>query len=756
VADYFDRPFNREARYAKYVAPLVLVAFAVFASSAPAAASPAPLFAVLFVLIAVLAVRAFKTEDGPLYFIADFFSIAAQAAWSAKYLTAERLAPAIAIYAAFGMLSIAVPFVARRFSRTLLPDWASGALLLASLGVLLFLATGPITPAALWGLAFLMIILDAGLFIEGSAGKLPIVSHAGAVLSWIVLGVWWMRSATAIGVLPSLLFILLVTLIMLAGYAWSYSQTKPSRDTSSSVIDDVRSGAYLALGGHLFLIAVAAQATGSIPPWPLFGAIAVATLAVSITSLYTGIQPLHAAGTAAALVAILLWTGATTAAPWTSIGLAAGATIAAFALVWIGVAGRLGPIHIPSIGAGIALFLFELVIDEAASVAGAPRYEVFVVAHMVTLAVLLALISRSGWRYVAPAAIVPAALAVADWHTLYQRPDQWMQLFMLGAGIYVVFVAYPFVLGRRASDTRDPHVASILASGLFFFAARQALRQGGLEWAVGAVPVFEAIILALLLRQLLSIQQPGSRDLGRLALVAAASLAFVTIAIPVHLQHQWITIGWALEAAALAWLYRRIPHRGLLYATAGLLAVVFIRLALNPEIFYYEPRGALRIFNWYLYTYVTCATAFFLAAWLLSRTQDAVAKSRWRVSHLASAGAVVLLFIVLNIEIADFYATGPEIMFRFGATLAQDLTYTIGWLAFGMILLSGSIYMKTQTGRIAAIALIAVTTFKCFLYDLSSLGGLYRIGSFVGLAFALTLVSLALQKFVLHTPKTTT
>ena len=51
--------------------------------------------------------------------------------------------------------------------------------------------------------------------------------------------------------------------------------------------------------------------------------------------------------------------------------------------------------------------------------------------------------------------------------------------------------------------------------------------------------------------------------------------------------------------------------------------------------------------------------------------------------------------------------------------------------------------------------LIAVTTFKCFLYDLRSLEGLYRVGSFVGLAIALALVSLALQKFVLARPERT-
>ena len=42
-----------------------------------------------------------------------------------------------------------------------------------------------------------------------------------------------------------------------------------------------------------------------------------------------------------------------------------------------------------------------------------------------------------------------------------------------------------------------------------------------------------------------------------------------------------------------------------------------------------------------------------------------------------------------------------------------------------------------------------VTTFKCFLYDLSALEGLYRVGAFLGLGISLALVSLVLQKYVL-------
>ena len=755
LAARLTRPFLKDARHAVYAAPLVLVAFVVFAGTPQAAAFPLPLFGVLVALVALLAWRALEAVDGPLYFLAAFFAVAAQAVWSIHFLSAGRLIAAILIYTAFGVLSIGVPVTARLRQRWLEPRWGSGALLLASLALLLFIATGPVSPSALWGLAFLIAVLDASMFVEAAAETLPLVSFAGGVLSWIVLGVWWWHSAGAIGLLPSLLVVLLVTLVMLAGYAWSYMQAT-SVDRAAlppTIVEAFLNGIYLAMGGHLFLMFIAARQTWSIPPWPLFGALTVMTLAVSITALRTRVHALHVAGVACAMIVVLFWTSAAVMPPWTWVALIAAACVAAYALIWIRVSARFNGVQMTRIGAGTALFLFEAVALNVALSSGAPRVEVFVAAHMIGLGAILALSWRARWNHVAAMAVIPAGLAVSGWHTMHPQPDAWLQLLMLTAGIYAVFLAYPFVLGARARDSRDPYVAAVLASGVFFFGARQAFLQGGLGPMVGAVPVLEAVILALLLRQLLRIQQTGARDLGRLALVAGASLAFVTVAIPLQLHQQWVTIGWALEGAALAWAYTRIPHRGLLYSAAGLLGAVFVRLALNPEIFRYEPRGALRIWNWYLYAYVICACAFFLAAWFLSRTDDRIGARAWRLSHAAPAAGVILLFIVLNIEIADFYATGPEIMFRFGVTLAQDLTYTIGWLAFGILLMTAAIYLRTHAGRIAALALIAVTTFKCFLYDLGSLGGLYRIGSLVGLAVALTLVSLALQKFVLHAPK---
>jgi len=118
------------------------------------------------------------------------------------------------------------------------------------------------------------------------------------------------------------------------------------------------------------------------------------------------------------------------------------------------------------------------------------------------------------------------------------------------------------------------------------------------------------------------------------------------------------------------------------------------------------------------------------------------------VRLLPVAGVVVLL-LLLNIGSADFYAAGPTITFRFGAAVSQDLTYTIGWLAFGLLLLAAGIFVKSHAARMTAVLLIAVTTLKCFLYDLGSLEGLYKVASLTGLALSLVIVALVLQRFVL-------
>jgi uncharacterized membrane protein len=329
--------------------------------------------------------------------------------------------------------------------------------------------------------------------------------------------------------------------------------------------------------------------------------------------------------------------------------------------------------------------------------------------------------------------------------------SQWL----FAGSIYAVYILYALGIGRRAGRSLAPYLAAVLASGPFFFQARQTMQILGESDIIGILPVAQALIMAGLLWRLLRIEPPAERASGRLALVAGTALAFVTVAVPLQLERQWITIGWALEGAALAWLYLKIPHRGLLAFSSGLLTTVFVRLVLNVTQLPYEPRSPMPILNWYLYTYLLASVSMILAGWLFARAKDDTLWGLPRASRCFPSGGAILLLLLLNIEIADWYSVGDHITFNFTATLAQDLTYTLGWAVFAVALLAVGIAIINRAARISALGLLVITILKCFLHDLGRLGGLYRVVSFVGLALCLILVALALQRFVLTEKKET-
>ena len=730
---------------AMHAAPLLLFTLPLLVVLERQTDRPTALFATAFGLLLLVALLAVLRRRGSLYFIAAFFVVAAEAVWS-RDLGPDRLAAGLALYLAFALAYLGIPVLARLAGRPLQPAWGGGAVLIAALLLLFHLAAHGAAPGALFGLALLIAVLNAGLFVEASATRLPALSVAGGFLSWIVLGQWWTTAAAAgaIDLLPALAVVTGLALLMVFGHAWARRPAQP--DTAGFT-----AGSALGLVAHVFLVVVAAQPTLSVPPWPLFAALVVLTLAFAAAALWQGGGGFQTAGVAASAVVLLVWVARAPSPGWATVGLSALAVNAALAIAAMAVARRAGG-EGPGwpVGAIVGLFAVQLG-AMLPSGSQAPPVPILTAAHVLALVGLLALATAWGWLDLGYPAVAGSALAVVLYASDHGRPEEWGARLLLAGAVYLVFLAWPFAARRAAVAARAPWVAAILASLPFFFVARASLVAGGFAGVIGVLPLAQAAAMALLLRRLLAVEPAQKRDQGRLALVAATALAFVTVAIPLQLEKQWITIGWALEGVALAWLYRRIAHRGLLWASTGLLGAAFVRLALNPEVLRYAPRSAVPVFSWYLYTYLVCAAACIAAGWLLLRCADRPVEGLPRTSTASFTAGGVLLFLLLNIEIADFYAEGPEFALRFGVRLEQDLTYTIGWLLFGLALLAVGIVTHSRGARLTALALVALTAVKGFLYDLARLGGLYRVASFVGLALALALVSLALQRFVLRT-----
>jgi hypothetical protein len=543
--------------------------------------------------------------------------------------------------------------------------------------------------------------------------------------------------------------------MILGGSVWAARRTRLQGDSRSPVFDR---SLYLALIGHAFLFFVVLQKPLAIPPWPFLGVLAVLDLAIGVAALYSRRGELHLGALASSQVILVVWQWTAQQIPWPSVAIFCALGVAILGFIWFMLARKLdltktylGGMFF-AVASVVASQLGIAVVVTAAIVSGVPAVVLLAAATVIFVSLTLAVDWQTDWHFLAPAAVLSSAFVLLVWSNQHFKSENWMEEFFFAASVYSIFMAYPVLMSSRARTLLEPYLAAVMGSVTFFFYARHSLIAGGFAYAIGLLPVTQAALLAGLLWRLLRLEASGKRNLGRLALVAGAVLAFVTVAIPLQLEKQWITIGWALQAAGLAWLWRKIPHDGIVIWIAGLLVAVFSRLVLNPEIFSYYPRSTIPIFNWYLYTYLISAAAFLAVAWLLRHQNNAIWKGLPQLSVIAAAGGTVLLFALLNIEIADYYSKGADLTFNFGADLGQDLTYTIGWGLFAFGMLITGIVLRTKATRVSAIALLSLTVAKCFLHDLWRLGGLYRIGSFVGLAICLTLVTLLLQRFVLRPP----
>jgi uncharacterized membrane protein len=115
-----------------------------------------------------------------------------------------------------------------------------------------------------------------------------------------------------------------------------------------------------------------------------------------------------------------------------------------------------------------------------------------------------------------------------------------------------------------------------------------------------------------------------------------------------------------------------------------------------------------------------------------------------------AAAALVLALAYVSFEIRRLYH-GPVLTGGLTSD-AEQYTYSIAWLIFGVLLLGIGIAFNSQRARLASAAVIALTIAKVFLIDLSTLTGVYRALSFMGLGLVLVAIGWFYQKVLFRRP----
>jgi hypothetical protein len=312
---------------------------------------------------------------------------------------------------------------------------------------------------------------------------------------------------------------------------------------------------------------------------------------------------------------------------------------------------------------------------------------------------------------------------------------------------FAIFAVFPFLFLRKFSEKIVPWVAAALAGPAQFFLIYRLVKLAYPNQVMGLLPAAFALPGLLSLVIILKRVPAESRArMSQLAVFGGVALFFITLIFPIQFENQWITIGWALEGAALLWLFHRVPHPGLRIVGFGLLVAAFVRLSVNPYVLSYHTRAATPIFNWYLYAYGIVTVCLFVGAALLARPRNKM--SGMNVPPILYTLGTVLAFLLLNIEIADYFSDpGSTLTFEFSGNFARDMTYSIAWALFALVLLIVGIWRKVPGARYSALGLLSVTILKLFFHDLARLNQLYRVGALIGVSVIAFLAVFAYSRF---------
>jgi uncharacterized membrane protein len=376
---------------------------------------------------------------------------------------------------------------------------------------------------------------------------------------------------------------------------------------------------------------------------------------------------------------------------------------------------------------------------------------------LLDLAILTTAIFKP-WRRLLWGSFAGTIILYLGWYSEYYSADQRAFTVAFAALFAAIFAVIPLAASSARSTRFSGHSITLTLLPLFnaaaFFLALYAMYEQDKTTLTWYALALAAVYLGLgsAIKNRLSVADAAFINL----LHVAIAVAFITIAIPLKLDAQWITIGWLVESGVLLWLSVTARADFLRY-----FAVFALILGIARLLFYDQIRAETLVFNMRFATYVV-AIAILGGIAVLGKRHAAQAEMLFL--DIAVVGVNLLALIALTLEVSDYFnrqiLTGRNAAtFYRQVNLERDFSYSAIWLVYGAVLMTVGFRRRSAFVRWQSLILIAFTICKVFLYDVSQLGGSYRIVSFIALGAVLLGISFIYQRDWLglstHSPETT-
>ncbi len=167
-----------------------------------------------------------------------------------------------------------------------------------------------------------------------------------------------------------------------------------------------------------------------------------------------------------------------------------------------------------------------------------------------------------------------------------------------------------------------------------------------------------------------------------------------------------------------------------------------VHLMFGNPFLHRENTGQSLLFNLIGIGFVLPAALFGAWVWNTRRETGPIADGS---RYAASIAAGVSAFAWLNLTIRHFYH-GQEVSLYVPLTEAENYTFSVAWLITGVLILAAGVHFRSRPLRMLSAGLVVLTVIKVFLFDMSSLQGVLRAFSFMGLGLSLIGIGLFYQR----------
>jgi uncharacterized membrane protein len=351
------------------------------------------------------------------------------------------------------------------------------------------------------------------------------------------------------------------------------------------------------------------------------------------------------------------------------------------------------------------------------------------------------------WRGLSSIAYYGTQLLFWTWYDENYHHQKRGAVLIFQTAIFLLFLLAHLAreLFRRDSATLEDALLLLVNPFVFFATAYHLLNPTHHDW-MGAFAIIMALVYAGTAKLLLS---RGAKSRREILLLIAVALTFVTIAIPIQLRSNWITIAWAVEGVAILWAALEIQSVRLRVHAFALFALAFFKF-----LFWDTPEGYrpafIPVFNRYFLSSLAVVGCYMAAVYLFERAGKRKLVDARETKLVLALCAALMFWLLISIETHTYFA-GRAFVEKSSEDAARErwlgqMALSVLWAAYAFALAAFGFVRRVAVIRWAALALFAVTVVKAMLVDIAQLQKLYRIIVFFVLGILLLLVAWGYHK----------